>query len=47
VEQIVFATPNSTEAAPFDVSSEQPVWLRYINVSAEGKLRYAHYVDVR
>lgn len=45
VEQIAFATPNSTESAPFDVSSEQPVWLRFLNVTVQGQLRYAHYVD--
>jgi hypothetical protein len=44
-EQIAFATPNSTDEAPFDVSSEQPVWLRFVNVTAQGRLRYAHYVD--
>eukprot|EP01052_Picozoa_sp_SAG31_P022230 SAG31_NODE_1758_length_7335_cov_18.704600_3_plen_301_part_00 len=45
VEQIAFATPNSTKEAPFDVSSEQPVWIRFINVTAHGQLRYVHYVD--
>ena len=44
-EQIAFAPPNSTEAAPFDVSSEQPIWLRFLNVTAQGELRYVHYVD--
>ena len=30
---------------PFDASSPQPRWVRYLNVSADGRLRYAHYVD--
>lgn len=45
VEQLTFAVPESTEDAPFDVSSQQPVWFRYLNVTANGTLRYAHYVD--
>ena len=45
VEQIAFAVPESTPEAPFDVSAVQPVWIRYINVTADGALRYVHYVD--
>ena len=44
-EQLAFAVPESTDAAPFDVSAAQPVWMRYINVSAGGAIRYVHYVD--
>ena len=45
-EQIAFALPESTARRPFDSDSPQPVWIRYLNVSAStGELRYVHYVD--
>lgn len=43
-EQIVFAIPESSDEFPFDVSSIQPIWTRFVNVSSSG-LRYAHYVN--
>ena len=30
VEQLAFAVPESTDDAPFDVASQQPVWFRYL-----------------
>ena len=45
VEQTAFAVPESTEDQPFDVSSPQPVWIRYLNVSQDGALRHAQYVN--
>ena len=44
-EQIAFALPQSTARRPFDTNSPQPVWVRYMNVSLAGELRYVHYVD--
>ena len=45
VEQTAFAVPESTEDQPFDVSSPQPIWIRYLNVSQNGTLRHAQYVN--
>jgi hypothetical protein len=45
VEQTAFAVPESTEDQPFDVSSPQPLWIRYLNVSQDGTLRHAQYVN--
>ena len=45
VEQTAFAVPESTEEQPFDVSSPQPIWIRFLNVSQDGKLRHAQYVN--
>ena len=45
VEQIAFAVQESTDDFTFDVSSIQPIWTRYLNVSKTGELRYVHYVD--
>jgi hypothetical protein len=44
VEQLVFAVPNSTADHHVEVSAVQPTWFRYINVTADGTLRYVHYV---
>ena len=44
-EQIAFAVPESTAERVFTVSTAQPLWIRYLNVSEKGELRYAHYVD--
>jgi hypothetical protein len=44
-EQIAFALPESTARRPFDTNSPQPVWVRYVNASLTGELRYVHYVD--
>eukprot|EP01052_Picozoa_sp_SAG31_P019103 SAG31_NODE_1381_length_8580_cov_5.632590_5_plen_834_part_00 len=44
-EQIAFALPESTARRPFDTHSPQPVWIRYLNVSLAGEMRYVHYVD--
>ena len=44
-EQIAFAVPESTPDRVFTVSTTQPLWIRYLNVSEKGTLRYAHYVD--
>jgi hypothetical protein len=44
-EQIAFALPESTVRRPFDANSPQPLWIRYMNVSLSGDLRYVHYVD--
>eukprot|EP00039_Didymoeca_costata_P002904 m.63678 g.63678 ORF g.63678 m.63678 type:complete len:1036 (+) comp11594_c0_seq2:140-3247(+) len=45
VEQIAFAVPNSTNETIVHVSAQQPIWIRYMNVSGDGKIRYTHYVD--
>ena len=45
VEQTAFAVPESTEDQAFDVSSPQPIWLRYMNVSANGTLLHHQYVN--
>ena len=47
VEQIAFAVPvtDTDSDTIVHTSAVQPVWLRFINVSADGRLRYAHYVD--
>ena len=45
VEQISFAVPESSDDFEFDSHSIQPIWMRYLNVSASGELRYAHYVN--
>jgi hypothetical protein len=45
VEQTAFAVPESTEDQPFDVSSPQPIWVRYVNVSANGTLLHHQYVN--
>ena len=45
VEQLAFAPAEATQDWPLDVSSPQPVWVRFLNVSASGRLRYVHYVD--
>lgn len=44
-EQLAFAPPEGSDDHPLDVSSPQPVWVRYLNISATGELRYVHYVD--
>ena len=44
-EQTAFAVAESTDDFPFDVASIQPIWIRYLNVSAKGELRYAQYVN--
>jgi len=44
-EQTAFAVGESTDDFPFDVASIQPIWMRYLNVSNKGELRYAQYVN--
>lgn len=45
VEQTAFAVPESTADQPFDVSSPQPLWVRYLNVSKNGTLLHSQYVN--
>ena len=44
-EQLAFAPGEGTSERPLDTSAPQPVWLRFLNISASGELRYVHYVD--
>lgn len=44
-EQTAFAVSESTDDFPFDVASIQPIWIRYLNVTKNGELRYAQYVN--
>jgi hypothetical protein len=44
-EMLSFAQAESTDDRPLHVASQQPVWLRYLNVSADGALLHAQYVD--
>ena len=45
VEQTAFAVPESSEDQAFDVSSPQPIWVRYMNVSENGTLLHHQYVN--
>lgn len=44
-ELLAFAPMDGTEDQPLHVASQQPVHLRYLNVSADGRLLHSQYVD--